>query len=119
MKKNKDRKADISIIKEIFNWNEYHPNIVKVKFNKINWFYEVDIEPDTDLKNNHIEWFPQKVFIKLSQNELIVLALSLRRQFKKGTWSSSYDPRISETIETLSFRIGRRDEFYQYRGFQY
>ena len=119
MKKNKDRKGDITLIKEIFNWNDYHPNTVKVKWNKMNWFYEVDIEPATPLKENHIEWFPQKVFIKLSQNELIVLALSLGRKFKKGIWSSSNDPKISDTIETLFLRIGRRDEFYQYRGYEY
>ena len=60
MKKNKDRKADIEIIKKVFNWNDYHPNIVKVKFNKMLWFYEIEISPANPKKENYIEWFAQK-----------------------------------------------------------
>jgi len=54
MKKNKDRKADIEIIKKVFNWNEYHPNKVEVKFNKMLWFYEIEISPANPKKDNGV-----------------------------------------------------------------
>jgi len=119
MKKNKDRKADIEIIKKVFNWNDYHPNIVKVKFNKMLWFYEIEISPANPKKENYIEWFAQKAMIELHKNDLIILQISFSRKWKPGIWSSNPDGRISDTVEMCRLRIGRRDEFYQYRGYEY
>jgi len=119
MKKNKDRKADIEIIKEVFNWNEYHPNKVKANFNKAHWFYEVEVTPANPKKDNELDWVRQKSMIKLHENDLIILSVMFTRKWKPGIWSSNPDGRISDTVESCNLRIGRRDEFYQYRGYEY
>lgn len=119
MKRNKDRKKDISLIQYIINDNQYHPIDVKVKFDKNNSFYEVKCYPKNPKKDQHdVTVLSQKTIIELMKNGLLIIKI-LFDWHHPTMWTSSGDYKISELVFSLHLRIGRDDEKYLWSSYEY
>ena len=119
MKKNKDRKKDLSIIQDVLNDNEYHPVTVAVKFNKNSFYYEVHCNPSNPKEDQHYCFYiSQKQTVELMKNGLQIIKFRVSWPHP-GIWSTSADYKLSELVFSLHLRIAREDEKYLWRSYEY